>query len=75
MNCSNDSEDLASEELIAEITSVEDADSRLISDVLWFKLLTSISSAVSVALSEGLDGDLHTSHQINYIAINCNHKT
>ena len=60
MYCSTDSEDLASEELKAEmIPVVEIAESMVFSDGVQFKLLTSSSNAVSVALSEGLDGDLH----------------
>ena len=70
MYCSTGSEDLASEELKAEMTSiVEAADSLVFSDGVRLKLLTSSSNAVSVALSDGLDGDLH-GHQNNYIVIN-----
>ena len=38
---------------------VEVENSMVFSDGVWCKLLTSSSNAVSVALSEGLDGDLH----------------
>ena len=60
MYCSTDSEDLVSEELKAEMTSVvEVEDSMVFSDGVRLKLLSSSSNAVSVALSEGLDCDLH----------------
>ena len=42
---------------MASVVEVED--SMVFSDGVWCKLLTSSSNAVSVALSEELDGDLH----------------
>ena len=72
MYCSTDSEDLASEELKAEMTSVvEVEDSKKFSDGVRFKLLTSSSNAVSVALSERLDVIYMYGHlNNNYIVIN-----